>query len=36
MDFHSGKIADFVVSPDHNVAITIGSDSRLKVWDFIS
>lgn len=36
MNFHSGVIKDMVVSSDHNVAVTIGEDSTIRAWDFIS
>lgn len=36
LDFHAGPVNDLIVSPDHNVAISIGQDSKTRLWDFVS
>jgi len=34
-DFHSGAITDMAISDFCNMAVTVGEDGNIKVWDYV-
>ena len=36
LSYHAGKIMDTTISPEHNIAITIGEDCTTRMWDIIN
>ncbi len=34
LNYHSGEIKDFALSDAYNMAVTVGEDGMVKVWDY--
>ena len=34
LNYHSGQIKDFALSDAYNMAVTVGEDGMIKVWDY--